>query len=225
MRPVGTLAELQTEALACTRCALATGRTQVVFGVGDPAASLMFVGEGPGREEDLAGEPFVGRSGKLLDKLLHQEIGLERTPVLHRQRREVPAPGEPRPAARRDRLVPPLPRSPDRADRPPRRGHAGELRHPAAARHDRGHPPAARPGLPVPRRPPRPHLPPGRRACAVAPRSWPRCVPTSSGPSCSWPATSREPDRRGPRPGAAPDPVGRRHPGPRCGAGHGPATR
>jgi uracil-DNA glycosylase len=79
MRPVGTLAELETEALACTRCALAAGRTQVVFGVGDPDASLMFVGEGPGRDEDLAGEPFVGRSGKLLDKLLHQEIGLERS--------------------------------------------------------------------------------------------------------------------------------------------------
>jgi DNA polymerase len=79
MPTVGTLAELRTEALVCTRCALAAGRTQVVFGVGDPAASLMFVGEGPGREEDLAGEPFVGRSGKLLDKLLRQEIGLERS--------------------------------------------------------------------------------------------------------------------------------------------------
>jgi DNA polymerase len=79
MPPVGTLAELETEARTCTRCALATGRTQVVFGVGDPAASLMFVGEGPGREEDLAGEPFVGRSGKLLDKLLAQEIGLDRS--------------------------------------------------------------------------------------------------------------------------------------------------
>jgi DNA polymerase len=78
MPSVGTLAELKTEALACTRCALAAGRTQVVFGVGAPIASLMFVGEGPGREEDLAGEPFVGRSGKLLDKLVRQELGLER---------------------------------------------------------------------------------------------------------------------------------------------------
>jgi uracil-DNA glycosylase len=75
---VRTLAELRTEALGCTRCALAEKRTQVVFGVGDPEASLMFVGEGPGREEDLAGEPFVGRSGKLLDRLVHQEIGLTR---------------------------------------------------------------------------------------------------------------------------------------------------
>ncbi|HUY22706.1 MAG TPA: uracil-DNA glycosylase [Acidimicrobiales bacterium] len=75
---MGTLEELRTEALACTRCALASGRTQVVFGVGDPDAELMFIGEGPGRDEDIAGEPFVGRSGKLLDKLVYQEMGLER---------------------------------------------------------------------------------------------------------------------------------------------------
>jgi uracil-DNA glycosylase len=69
---------LRDEALGCTRCPLAAGRTQVVFGVGDPAARLLFVGEGPGREEDLAGEPFVGRSGKLLDRLMAEEIGLTR---------------------------------------------------------------------------------------------------------------------------------------------------
>jgi DNA polymerase len=57
---------------------LAQGRTQVVFGVGNPRADLLFVGEGPGREEDLAGEPFVGRSGKLLDRLMAEEIGLTR---------------------------------------------------------------------------------------------------------------------------------------------------
>ncbi|HLX87484.1 MAG TPA: uracil-DNA glycosylase [Acidimicrobiales bacterium] len=76
-----TLAELRQEALACTRCQLAEGRTQVVFGVGDPEAELMFVGEGPGREEDLQGEPFVGRSGKLLDTLMRQEVGVERAQV------------------------------------------------------------------------------------------------------------------------------------------------
>jgi uracil-DNA glycosylase family 4 len=70
--------ELRTVALSCTKCPLAKGRTQVVFGVGDPAADLVFVGEGPGREEDLAGEPFVGRSGKLLDRLMQEEIGLTR---------------------------------------------------------------------------------------------------------------------------------------------------
>jgi uracil-DNA glycosylase family 4 len=72
------LVRLRDGALGCTRCALAQGRTQVVFGVGNPDADLMFVGEGPGREEDLQGEPFVGRSGKLLDLLMRQEIGMER---------------------------------------------------------------------------------------------------------------------------------------------------
>ncbi|MHB1850895.1 MAG: uracil-DNA glycosylase family protein [Acidimicrobiales bacterium] len=72
------LARLRDDALGCTRCGLADGRTQVVFGVGSPSADLMFVGEGPGRDEDLQGEPFVGRSGKLLDLLMRQEIGVER---------------------------------------------------------------------------------------------------------------------------------------------------
>ena len=78
MPAADTLAQLRVEASGCTRCALAKGRTQVVFGVGDERADLLFVGEGPGREEDLAGEPFVGRSGKLLDRLMIQELGLTR---------------------------------------------------------------------------------------------------------------------------------------------------
>ena len=65
-------------ASTCTLCPLAKGRTQVVFGVGLATADLLFVGEGPGREEDLAGEPFVGRSGKLLDRLMWEEVGLTR---------------------------------------------------------------------------------------------------------------------------------------------------
>lgn len=76
-----TLAELAREASGCTRCPLAGGRTTVVFGSGHPAADLMFVGEGPGHDEDLQGEPFVGRSGKLLDRLLAEELGLTRDRV------------------------------------------------------------------------------------------------------------------------------------------------
>jgi uracil-DNA glycosylase len=67
-----------TEAASCVRCQLAENRTQVVFGVGDPGADLLFVGEGPGAEEDRLGEPFVGRSGKLLDQLVLEEMGLTR---------------------------------------------------------------------------------------------------------------------------------------------------
>jgi uracil-DNA glycosylase len=73
------LAELAREASGCTRCPLSAHRTQVVFGVGDPHADLMFVGEAPGRDEDLQGEPFVGRSGKLLDRLVLEELGIDRS--------------------------------------------------------------------------------------------------------------------------------------------------
>ena len=76
------LDQLRIDALACVKCPLAElGRTQVVFGVGDPQADLLFVGEGPGAEEDRLGEPFVGRSGRLLDKLLLEELGLTRDRV------------------------------------------------------------------------------------------------------------------------------------------------
>jgi DNA polymerase len=75
-----SFAELEQVALACTRCELATTRTQVVFGVGDPHADLMFVGEGPGEQEDLRGEPFVGRAGGLLTSLI-EGIGLTREQV------------------------------------------------------------------------------------------------------------------------------------------------
>jgi len=64
----------------CTKCALAGGRTQVVFGSGDPNSDLMFVGEAPGFHEDKQGVPFVGAAGKLLDQLL-EGIGLTRAEV------------------------------------------------------------------------------------------------------------------------------------------------
>ena len=64
----------------CTRCDLCRGRTNIVFGVGNPNARLMFIGEGPGADEDLKGEPFVGRAGQLLTKII-ESIGLERGDV------------------------------------------------------------------------------------------------------------------------------------------------
>ena len=62
--------ELKRECLKCTKCGLCSGRHNVVFGVGNPRAKVLFVGEGPGENEDLQGEPFVGRAGKLLDTML-----------------------------------------------------------------------------------------------------------------------------------------------------------
>ena len=65
-----TLEQLAAVVAPCTRCRLAATRTQVVFGVGNPNADLMFIGEAPGRDEDLKGEPFVGRAGQLLTDII-----------------------------------------------------------------------------------------------------------------------------------------------------------
>jgi uracil-DNA glycosylase family 4 len=75
---VPTLLEIAEVASGCTRCPLANGRTQVVFGTGAPDADLLFVGEGPGAEEDKQGLPFVGRSGQLLSRLVLEEMGIVR---------------------------------------------------------------------------------------------------------------------------------------------------
>lgn len=72
--------ELRDAAMACTACRLAETRSNVVFGVGDPQARLMLVGEAPGKNEDLQGEPFVGAAGHLLDELL-EGIGIGRDDV------------------------------------------------------------------------------------------------------------------------------------------------
>ena len=77
---VETLEEYAAATASCTRCRLAQGRTQVVFGAGNPHADLMFVGEAPGFHEDKQGVPFVGQAGKLLDKLL-AGIGITRDDV------------------------------------------------------------------------------------------------------------------------------------------------
>ncbi|MFO7301278.1 MAG: uracil-DNA glycosylase [Acidobacteriota bacterium] len=79
--PADALASLRAEIGDCTRCALhALGRTQVVFGVGNPDADLMFVGEAPGGDEDRLGEPFVGRAGQLLTRII-EAIGMRREDV------------------------------------------------------------------------------------------------------------------------------------------------
>ena len=69
--------ELRRTCLNCRNCSLREGARQVVFGIGNPKAKIMFVGEGPGEQEDIRGEPFVGKSGQLLDKYL-ELIDLDR---------------------------------------------------------------------------------------------------------------------------------------------------
>ena len=70
--------ELEAACAVCTKCSLHERRTNVVFGVGNRMSEVLFVGEGPGESEDLKGEPFVGRAGKLLDDML-EIIGLDRS--------------------------------------------------------------------------------------------------------------------------------------------------
>jgi DNA polymerase len=75
-----TLDQVREELGDCTRCKLHTTRTQIVFGVGIPKASLVFVGEAPGADEDAQGEPFVGRAGQLLTKII-EAMGMRRQDV------------------------------------------------------------------------------------------------------------------------------------------------
>lgn len=72
--------KLKSECLNCRRCPLCETRNNVVFGVGPENAEVIFIGEGPGEQEDLKGEPFVGRGGKLLDDML-ELIDLDRTKI------------------------------------------------------------------------------------------------------------------------------------------------
>jgi len=81
LRQAGSLDALREHIGNCQRCKLAGGRTNLVFGVGNPDAALMFVGEGPGRDEDLQGEPFVGRAGQLLTEIITKGMKLRRQDV------------------------------------------------------------------------------------------------------------------------------------------------
>jgi len=76
-----TLEALRAEIGDCRRCKLCQGRTNIVFGVGNPQAEIMFVGEGPGRDEDLKGEPFVGRAGQLLTEIITKGMKMKREEV------------------------------------------------------------------------------------------------------------------------------------------------
>jgi hypothetical protein len=130
----------------CSRCKLhRLGRRQIVYGVGNPSADLMFVGEAPGADEDVQGEPFVGRAGQLLTKII-EAIGLKREDVY---------------IANVIKCRPPENRnvSADRRDQAEGDRRARQIRGPVAAEDDGAHHQAARPGVSIPRRDPDAHLP------------------------------------------------------------------
>jgi len=81
VQSVQTLEGLRAEIGDCRRCRLCQGRTHIVFGVGNPQAEIVFVGEGPGRDEDLQGEPFVGRAGQLLTEIITKGMKMRRADV------------------------------------------------------------------------------------------------------------------------------------------------
>ena len=78
--PAQALAAIAAELAGCTRCKLCAKRKTIVLGEGNPSASLVFVGEGPGEQEDIQGRPFVGKAGQLLDKMI-EAMGLKRSDV------------------------------------------------------------------------------------------------------------------------------------------------
>ena len=78
--PAAGLRRLETSIAGCTRCKLSQGRSTIVFGSGDPGARLLFIGEGPGEEEDRQGKPFVGRAGQKLTEML-AAVGITRDEV------------------------------------------------------------------------------------------------------------------------------------------------
>ncbi len=79
-REVETLPSIQADLGDCHRCKLGSCRTKIVFGEGSPTAELMFIGEGPGEDEDLSGRPFLGKAGELLDKII-EAMGFKRADV------------------------------------------------------------------------------------------------------------------------------------------------
>ena len=132
--PERALKALAAEASGCTRCHLYKNATQTVFGEGPADAALMLVGEQPGDQEDLAGRPFVGPAGKVLDRAL-EAAGIERDASLHHQRGEALQERAARQAAppqearhERDRRLPLVARQRARDRSQPRRGRGARAR-------------------------------------------------------------------------------------------------
>ena len=138
-----TLDELRSILDGFTGCTLRATATRLVFADGNPQARVMFVGEAPGRDEDIEGLPFVGRSGKLLDRMM-AAIGLTRASI-YRQYRAVAAARQPHPDAAGIGDLPAVHAAPDRAGRSGRSGLPGRTIGANAARQPGRNPQDARP--------------------------------------------------------------------------------
>ena len=122
------MAALEAEVNGCRLCALAQGRTNAVPGEGDINAVVMFVGEGPGQDEDRQGRPFVGRSGKFLTEMLTQ-VGIDRRGCLYHQCGEMPSAQQSGPGAGGVGGMRKLPHTTSRDREPAHHRHAGSIQH------------------------------------------------------------------------------------------------
>ena len=145
-------AQLRSAVAACTQCILHQGRKQAVLGVGDEKAQWLFVGEGPGAEEDARGEPFVGQAGKLLDNML-AAIGLKRGENVYIANVvKCRPPGNRTPLPKEAQACEPYLAAPDRTDPAATDCGAGQGGGPESARQRRHALPAcARSGIHIPR--------------------------------------------------------------------------
>ena len=173
-KPHIPLEQIRAEVEACRKCPLADGRTQTVFGVGNPAARVLIVGEAPGKNEDLQGEPFVGAAGKFLNELL-AVAGLCREDVFIANVLKCRPPGNRDPRPEEIETLHALPAGADAHHRPGIHRDVGELL-------DEVHP-QDRSG----------HHPPARNAAEKPAAS--RCSPSSTQPPRSMTAASGRPWR------------------------------
>ena len=132
--PAETLDELRTMVEGCTKCDLCETRTKIVLGSGNPHARILVIGEAPGKNEDLQGEPFVGAAGKFLDELL-EDAGLKREDIFIANVLKC----RPQSSTARDRGVRSVSACANQDHQPRCHRHARQLRHAIHPAHNGGH--------------------------------------------------------------------------------------
>lgn len=136
--PAETLDELRALVEGCTKCDLCETRTKIVFGSGNPHARILVIGEAPGKNEDLQGEPFVGAAGKFLSELL-EDAGLKREDIFIANVLKCRPPANPQSSAARDRGVRSVSACANQDHQPRCNRYARQLRHAIHPAYDGGH--------------------------------------------------------------------------------------